>query len=246
MPASSLTHQPASPKPQPTPQADPQTKPLHRFGLPHNPRVKLKDYVCSHVTHACSDQSTSLLPGPTKDIRYHLANYISYHRYKPAQRSFIAQITNVTESKSYSEANGTWTLTSLPAGKTPIGCQWVYKIKHRSDGSIERYKARLVAKGFTQLEGVDYQDTFSPTPKIITVCCLLTLATARGWSLHQLEVNNSFLHDNLNEEIYMSVPPRLRRRGEENLVCRLHKLLYGLKQASQQWFSKLSKAIRAA
>ena len=85
------------------------------------------------------------------------------------------------------QANGTWTLTSLPAGKTSIGCQWVYKIKHCSDGSIERYKAQLVAKGFTQLEGVDYQDTLSPTAKIITVRCLLTLAAARRSSLHQLD-----------------------------------------------------------
>ncbi|KAL6322595.1 hypothetical protein AAG906_009909 [Vitis piasezkii] len=105
------------------------------------------------------------------------------------------------------EANHTWSLTSLPPGKKPIGCRWVYKIKRHSDGTIERFKARLVAKGYTQLEA-----------------CL-------NWSLHQLDVNNAFLHGDLHEEIYMSPPPGLRRQGE-NLVCHLHKSLYGLKQAS--------------
>ncbi|RVX07421.1 Retrovirus-related Pol polyprotein from transposon RE1 [Vitis vinifera] len=131
------------------------------------PPIKLHDYVCSHVS---SNQSSSLIPGPTKEPR----SYSEAAAHPEWQKAMCSELQAL-------QANGTWSLTPLPAGKTPIGCRWVYKIKHRSDGSIERYKARLVAKGFTQLEGVDYQDTFSPTAKIISVRCLLALAAARGW-----------------------------------------------------------------
>ena len=140
--------------------------------------------------------------------------------------------------------NGTWTLVPPPPRVNVIDCKWVFKIKHKPDGSIDRYKARMVAKGFKQRYGLDYDDTFSPAVKPVTVRLVLSIAVFHGWCLRQLDVQNAFLHGILQEEVYMRQPPGFVDPSGPHHLCKLCKALYGLKQAPRAWYSRLSSRLQ--
>jgi len=119
----------------------------------------------------------------------------------------------------------------LPKGRKPISCKWVFKIKHGVHGEVERYKARLVARGFTQTFIVDYNETFAPVAKFVSIRCILALS---AMEIHQIDVKTAFLNGDLEEEIYMEQPEGFTHEGE-HLVCKLHKSLCGLKQSPRAW-----------
>ncbi|KAL4586016.1 hypothetical protein LXL04_010646 [Taraxacum kok-saghyz] len=190
-----------------------------------------------------------------------ISNYVAYANFSTNHKAFLTALQENDEPKYYKQAandekwreamkkeikaledNDTWTLEDLPAGKRAIGSKWVYKVKYKPSGEVERYKARLVAKGFTQMEGVDFHDTFAPVAKLVTVRTLLAVATKKDWIIHQLDVNNAFLHGDLHEEVYMKIPEGFSKEGDTR-VCRLRKSLYGLRQASRNWYQKFTMSL---
>nr|CAN72518.1 hypothetical protein VITISV_022708 [Vitis vinifera] len=102
--------------------------------------------------------------------------------------------------------NEVWDLVKLPKGDKTIGCKWIFKTKHDFKGNVEKYKARLVAKGYTQKEGIDYKEAFSPVSKKDSLRIVMTLVAHVDLELHQMDVKIAFLNSDLHEEVYMDQP----------------------------------------
>ena len=133
--------------------------------------------------------------------------------------------------------NETWSLCPRPLGKNMVPCKWVFKLKRRPDGSIDRHKARLVAVGYLQRSGIDFHDTFSPVIKPSIIRMVLAIVVSFNWDIRQLDVSNVFLHDILKEKVYIAQPKGFEDPVHPRFVCKLYKSLYGLKQAPRAWFN---------
>src|SRR5438128_7417642 len=143
------------------------------------------------------------------------------------------------------EENCTWSLVDPPSGHRPIGLKWMFKLKRDSSGAIVKHKARLVAKGYVQQLGIDFEEVFTPVARVESVRLLLALTAHRGWSVHHMNVKSVFLNGDLQEEVYVIQPSGFVITGKEHKVLRLHKALYGLRQAPRAWNAKLYATLEA-
>ncbi|KAK8694636.1 hypothetical protein V6N13_072183 [Hibiscus sabdariffa] len=140
--------------------------------------------------------------------------------------------------------NQVWTLVEPPKGIKPIGCKWVFKKKTDMDGNVQTYKGRLVAKGFRQIHGVDYDETFSPVAMFKSIRILLAIAAFHDYEIWQMDVKTTFLNGKLEEDVYMTQPEGFVTPENAGKVCKLQRIIYGLKQASRSWNLCFSDAIK--
>ena len=139
--------------------------------------------------------------------------------------------------------NNVWSLVAKPEGRSVIGSKWHFAYKMDAQGNIVKYKARFVARGFTQLAGIDYNETFSPTARISTLRLALALGVSMGIQFHQMDIKTAFLNAPIDEVIYIQQPEGYEQGN--GLVCLLAKSLYGLKQSGKNWYKRLMRRLKA-
>nr|AAR89047.1 putative integrase [Oryza sativa Japonica Group] len=177
------------------------------------------------------------------------ANYAFVASFEPKDVSHAltdeSWINAMHEELENFERNKVWTLVEPPSGHNIIGTKWVFKNKQNEDDLIVRNKARLVAQGFTQVEGLDFDETFAPVARIEAIRLFLAFASSKGFKLYQMDVKSAFLNGFIQEEVYVKQPPGFENPDFPNYVFKLSKALYGLKQAPRAWYDRLKNFLLA-
>jgi hypothetical protein len=234
---------------------DPQPETSHSFPQPFLPHSTITLQVATPNRIVTRSQTGHLKPKEYPGFKMlHTIKYplLAFHTVQlPPEPSTYKQAASKPEwtqamllEYNALVSNQTWTLCPRPSHHNVVRNKWVFKLKQKPDGSIDRFKSRLVAKGYEQLSGVDYYETFSPVIKTATVRLILALAVQFDWTIKQLDVSNAFLHGILDEEVYMEQPQGFIDPVFPDYVCKLHKSIYGLKQAPRAWFTRLSHALQ--
>jgi hypothetical protein len=153
-------------------------------------------------------------------------------------------IDAMEEELNQIEKNETWELVPRPKDKNVIGTKWVFRNKLNEYGQVIRNKARLVCKGYAQVEGIDFEETFSPVARLEAIIMFLAFVCFKNFKVYQMDVKSSFLNGNLEEEVYIEQPEGFLLSENKDHVCRLKKSLYGIKQAPRAWYSRLDKYLQ--
>ena len=128
---------------------------------------------------------------------------------------------------------------SRPKDKLVVSSKWIFKTKHSSYVSIEKYKARFVSRGFSQKEGINYEETFAPVARYTSIITILSVASNMKWKLHQMDMKTTFLDGLIEEEVYIEQSQGFKTGDQKTHVCRLNKALYGLKKAPKAWYGRI-------
>eukprot|EP00253_Pinus_taeda_P017403 PITA_17403 len=137
--------------------------------------------------------------------------------------------------------NSVWDVIPRPQGKLVVSSKWLYKVKQVADGSVEKHKASFVARGFSQVEGINYDETFGLVPRYSSIKSMLALSAQMGWKIHQMDVKTTFLNGKIEEEVYIEQPEGFETFNHESHVCRLKRAFDGLKQAPRAWYTKIDR-----
>jgi hypothetical protein len=132
-----------------------------------------------------------------------------------------------------------WEIVPIPIDKSMVGLRWIYKVKQVFDGSVEKYKATFVARGFSQIRGIDYDESFAPVTRYSSIRSILALSTQMGSRIHGMDVKTAFLNGIIEEEVYIEQPKGFETFDRESHVCILKRSLYGLKQAPCAWYTRI-------